>query len=473
MNQTQVIQQKIMTIFPSYGSPLKKQLAIDETEKLFRTLAGSLAQQKPSWSTIRGLCSAKNDFTTEPPVLVNKKGTVFPLWKIVLDFEMNWLKKRTKTISVLDYGAVGDGEKDCTTAFKKALDSGFRRVIIPPGKYVIRGIEVPSHTELIGSGINQTILILHKDAPKKARLITNKHHLNGNHHIHIEGMSLDWNVTRLSNTEKTASGGTYSSGITLAQVKYAVIRNVKIVDPGLHGIDVTSPLYNYSGDGLRATGGSQYVWIDQIETSGFGDDGITTHHSDHLFISNSYAHHPSGRSHKKGYSNSNGIEVDDGSQHVTLVNNHTAFCFGGVEIKAHETSSAASDVQIVGHFSEHDNRSYNFRHIGHHQGDDDYSKSAFGIRATFLAACYPQTTNLYMASTPRALVVSAYQKVAIHHFFAVTKQEIRSDEIALSIQYRAGEVAVKGIQLKNYEQAKKPVRIGKETGRVYLDGYGD
>src|SRR5690606_34997293 len=102
----------------------------------------------------------------------------------------------------------------------------------------------------------------------KARLITNKHHLNGNHHIYIEGMSLDWNVTRLSSTEKTATGGTYSSGITLAKVKYAVIRNVKIINPGLHGIDVTSTLYNYSGDGLRATGGSQYVWIDQIETSG-------------------------------------------------------------------------------------------------------------------------------------------------------------------------------------------------------------
>lgn len=469
MNQEQVIQQKLTAIFPSYSSRIKKIKAIDETEKLFRTLTGSLAKQKTGRFTVNGLSYRKNDFTTEPPVLVGKEGNVFPLWKIVLDFEMTWLKKRTKEVSVLDYGAVGDGKKDCTKAFKKALAKGFRRVIIPPGKYVVRGIEIPSHTELIGSGINQTVLILHKNAPKKTRLITNKQHLNGNHHIYIEGMSLDWNVTRLSSTEKTASGGTYSSGITLAQVKYAIIRNVKITDPGLHGVDVTATLYNYSGDGRRANGGSQYVWIDQIETSGFGDDGITTHHSDYIFISNSYAHHPSGRSHKKNYANSNGIEVDDGSQHVTLVNNHTAFCFGGVEIKAHETSSAASDIQIIGHLSEHDNRSYNFRHIGHHQEDDAYSKSAFGIRGTFLAACYPQLSELYAASTPRALVVSAYQKVAIHHFFAVTKQEDRSEKIALSIQYRAGEVAIKEVRLKNYEQATKSFRIGKETGRVYID----
>ncbi|AEB29067.1 pre-neck appendage protein [Carnobacterium sp. 17-4] len=469
MNQEQAIQQKLTAIFPMYESPMQKQRAIKQTEDLFRTLTGRLAEPKMNGLKINGPSRTKTDFTTERPVLVDQNGKVSPLWKIVLDYEMTWLENKLTTVSVVDYGAIGDGKLDCTKAFKKALSSGYRRVLVPPGKYVVRGIELPSCTELIGSGIDETVLILHKDAPKKTRLITNKHYLNGNHHIRIEGMSLDWNVARLKGHEKTASGGTFSSGITLAHVKYALVRNVKISDPGLHGIDVTSPVYNYLGDGLRARGGSEYIWIDQIEASGFGDDGITTHHSDYIFISNSYAHHPSGRAHKKGYSNSNGIEIDDGSQHVTLTNNHTAFCFGGVEIKAHETSSAASDTQIIGHFSDHDNRSYNFRHIGHHQAEESYSMSAFGIRATFLAACYPQVTKLYTASTPRALVVSAYQKVAIHHFFTITKLENRLDKIALSVQYRAGEVAIKEIRLKNYEGAKKPIRLGKETGRVYID----
>ena len=469
MNQEQTIQQKLESVFPIYSSPITKQKAIDETEELFRTLKGKLANQTTSWSIRNGFSNKKTDFTTEPPVLVSKTGKVYPLWKVVLDFEMSWLKKKIKTVSVLDYGAKGDGKTDCTAAFKRALSSGYRQVIIPPGKYIVRGIELPSHTELIGSGTNQTYLILHNDAPKKTRLITNKQHLKGNHHIRIEGMSLDWNVTRLSKNEKTASGGTFSSGITLAHVKYGIVRNVNITNPGLHGIDITSPMYNYFGDGLRAKRGSRYIWIDQIETEGFGDDGITTHHSDYIFISNSYAHHPSGRSHKKGYANSNGIEIDDGSQHVTLANNQTAFCFGGIEIKAHETSSAASDIQIIGHYSQQDNRSYNFRHIGHHQGDDAYSKSAFGIRALFLVAFCPQKTDLYTASTPRALVVSAYQKVAINHFLAETKKDKSSDKIALSIQYRAGEVAIKHVQLKGYDHTKMPVRVGKGTGQVKID----
>ncbi|UDE96150.1 hypothetical protein LHA31_05420 [Carnobacterium viridans] len=46
MNQEQMIRQKIAFIFPSYASPIKKQNAIDETEKIFRTLAGKLAEQK-------------------------------------------------------------------------------------------------------------------------------------------------------------------------------------------------------------------------------------------------------------------------------------------------------------------------------------------------------------------------------------------------------------------------------------------
>src|SRR3954469_1428034 len=105
--------------------------------------------------------------------------------------------------------------------------------------------------------------------------------------------------------------------------------------------------------------------------------------------SDSHMCDPSGRSHKKGFSNSNGIEVDDGSRNVLLVHNSTARCFGGVEIKAHQNSSAASNVQIVGHISVNDNRCYNFRHIGHHKSTAIESKSASNIMAMNLAAITP------------------------------------------------------------------------------------
>lgn len=473
MKQTTVIQELLSVTFPDYSQVAKKQVAIEETEKQFNLLKGlNKIRKKPAHYLNSFIWSKeKTDFTTEPAVTVDAAGQVFPIWKSQLDQAMTRLSQQVRTVSVLDYGAVGDGKTDCTAAFKRAISSGRRRVIIPPGTYRTRGIKLPSYTELIGSGSGTTTLVLADSAPKRERLVTNLSYLKGNHFLRIEGLCLDWNIQRFSGAERSASGGTSSSGLTLAHVQYALVRDIIVKNPGLHGVDVTSAFYNYFGDGKRARLGSRYIWIDQVEASGFGDDGITTHHSDNILISNSFLHHPSGRAHKKGQSNSNGIEVDDGSQHVTLTNNLTAYCFGGIEIKAHETSSAASDTQIIGHYSYHDNRSYNFRHIGHHSLTDAASQSAFGIRGTYLAAYYPQYTDLYRASTPRALVISAYQKVAINQFVAEAQLPTAPDTIAISVQYRAGEVVIRNVQLKNYNDADKAIRISKTTGAVRVSEF--
>ena len=54
---------------------------------------------------------------------------------------------------------------------------------------------------------------------------------------------------------------------------------------------------------------------------------------------------------------------------MSLVNNKTENCFGGLEIKAHEPTSAASDVVFNNHLDIRSIRSYNIRHIGHHKSD--------------------------------------------------------------------------------------------------------
>ncbi|MEJ7192741.1 right-handed parallel beta-helix repeat-containing protein, partial [Staphylococcus epidermidis] len=92
------------------------------------------------------------------------------------------------------------------------------------------------------------------------------------------------------------------------------------------------------------------IFIDNGEAYGCGDDGITTHHSRYITISNCYAHTPTGGS------NNNGIEIDDGSQFVFLSNNRTKGNFGGLEIKAHSNANAASGVFVNGHISIEDTR---------------------------------------------------------------------------------------------------------------------
>ena len=446
----------------------------DKTDKLFKNFNKEpvqIASEKMTFGSllkniVKGivrvfLASSEKDSGNAYDPLFDEQGRAYPQWLKLLEEEyQKLLTKANREVNVLDFGAVGDGKTDDTEAFRKAIGRGRVTVRIPAGQFITRGIRLPSWTILAGEGKGKTIIKLHDDAPKGTRLITNSHHRRGNRNIYVEGISLDWNVERLGNAEKTATWGNHSSCLTYAHVTYGWVKNVEGINPGLHCFDVSSTLYDYSGDGFRAQGGSKYIWLDQLNGYGFGDDGITTHHSDYIFISNSHMCDPSGRAHKKGFSNSNGIEVDDGSRFVWLVNNSSARCFGGVEIKAHHNSSAASDIQIIGHLSVNDNRSFNFRHIGHHKGTDPESKTAFNIRASNLVSIQPVFTRLYAGSTPRGMVVSAYRNVVINNFVLIGDPNYDyKDNPVIAVQYRARNITLNNVTLQNFKKAGADIKV--------------
>lgn len=393
--------------------------------------------------------------------IVDKHGNVYPEWIDTLNDEYNHLLEEIdREVNIEDFGAIGDGKTDCTDAFQKAIGKGHVKIFVPQGVFLTKEIRLPSWVCLIGAGKGKTTLKLADSAPKGSRLITNRNHRTGNRNIFIKGMSLNWNVERLGNVEKTSTWGNHSSCLLFANVKFGWVKDVEAINPGLHCFDVSSTLYNYLGDGYRARGGSEFIWLDQLNGYGFGDDGITTHHSDNIFISNSHMCDPSGKAHKKGFSNSNGIEIDDGSRNVWLWNNSTARCFGGVEIKAHHTSSAANHVCIIGHISVNDNRSYNFRHIGHHKEQDPESKTAINIRAANLVSMHPIETHLYESSTPRAMVVSAYKNVAVSHFTAIgdPKYDYKGEPV-IAVQYRSRNIAFAHLRIKDFTTAGHDIKV--------------
>ena len=407
------------------------------------------------------LTAYRSDIVEPSRSIIGKNGSVVPDWMDRLDFEYDRMQSTITTeINVVDCGAVGDGRTDCTIAFKKAIGNGRVKVMVPPGIYVTKGIGLPSWTWLIGSGAGKTTIKLHDQAPKGARLVTNTNHWKGNNHLIVQGLSLDWNVARLGDEPKTSTWGNHSSCLTYANVTYGWVKEVEAINPGLHCFDISSTLYNYGGDGYRARGGSKYIWLDQLTGYGFGDDGITTHHSDYIFISNSHMCDPSGRAHKKGFSNSNGFEIDDGSRNVLLVNNSSTRCFGGVEIKAHQNSSAASNVQIIGHISVNDNRSYNFRHIGHHKRTDSESLTAYNIMAVNLAAIAPVYSDLYKDSSPRGMVISAYKNVVINHLTLIGDRDydFQGNPVA-AIQYRARNVLLNNVSINDFKNAGAMIKI--------------
>ncbi|MDN4071463.1 glycosyl hydrolase family 28-related protein [Fictibacillus terranigra] len=396
-----------------------------------------------------------------PQIETDEEGGIYPDWKKKLDQALIHLEQEIEQeVNVRDFGAAGDGITDDTEAFRKAIGHGRAKVLIPAGVYITRGIRLPSWTMLIGAGKGLTTIKLHDKAPRGRQLVTNASHWRGNHHIYVQGMSLDWNVERLDPYKKTASGNNQSSCLTYAHVTFGWVKEVEGINPGLHCFDVSSAIYTYFGDATRARRSSRYIWLDQLNGYGFGDDGITTHHSVNILISNCHLCDPSGRSHKEGFSNSNGIEVDDGSRNVMLLNNSTTRCFGGVEIKAHHNSAAASNTQIVGHISINDNRAYNFRHIGHHIETDPESKTAFNIKASHIVAVSPIRTPLYKDSTPRAMVISAYKNVAINHFTVIGDPEYdyRGEPI-IAVQYRSRNIILHDLNIRNFKTAGADIKV--------------
>ncbi|MEX5936912.1 peptidase G2 autoproteolytic cleavage domain-containing protein [Mammaliicoccus sciuri] len=366
-------------------------------------------------------------------------------------------KKIERIINVNDYGADPTGQTDSTEAFKKAFGNGGRHIHMTEGTYIVSGLKLPSNTVLSGEGYVATTIKLSDDAPAEAIAITNLD-MNGiAENIGIEGLCVDGNRDRQGGVLKPA-GGSLSSGVRLAGVKQGYVKNVKTKNTLLHGIDVTyaSDEYSYAGDGVRVSRHleSEYIWIDGCETTGFGDDGITTHHSRKIYITNNYSHHPF-----KGGGNNNGIEVDDASQYVYLDNNITEENFGGLEIKGHEPTSAASHVFVNNHISINDNRSYNIRHIGHHTAKDAQSKTAYDVVLNNCTAVTPYKNDVYPGSTPRAMVISAFRNVQISNFTAIGDGTFTAGQPVIAIQYRAENVTLNGLNIRGFKDASADVQI--------------
>ena len=119
-------------------------------------------------------------------VKVDPEGNMFPDWKGMLDEEyLNLHKNMVKEVHVEDFGAIGDGKTDNTLAFKKAIGNGKVKVIVPAGVFITKGIQLPSWTMFVGAGKGVTTIKLHDAADKGTRLITNKNHWKGNHHLYV------------------------------------------------------------------------------------------------------------------------------------------------------------------------------------------------------------------------------------------------------------------------------------------------
>ncbi|MGW7796872.1 peptidase G2 autoproteolytic cleavage domain-containing protein [Staphylococcus xylosus] len=394
---------------------------------------------------------------TNQPLLSKRLKYDFEIIKNKMEENFNYLNKKIERIvNVNDYGADPTGEQDSTQAFKEALRGGNVHVHMTAGNYKVTGIRLPNNTVLSGEGKDITTIKFADETPAENIVITNEDMSGNAHNIGIKDFTVNGNKWRQDKTLK-ASGGSLSSNVRFAGVKHGFASNVKSVDALLHGFDITyaSDTYFYEGDGVRVNEEleSRYIHIDNCEASGFGDDGITTHHSRYLLITNNYSHHATGGG------NNNGIEVDDGSQHVMLDNNMTEMNYGGIEVKAHAPASAPNNVLISNHMSIHDSRAYNLRHIGHHRAGDPKSKTAHSLMLSNCTAVEPYDNKIYPNTTPRALIISAYRNVQVNNFSAVGDGKFTAGQPAIAVQFMSENIMLNNINVTGFKNSQADIKI--------------
>ncbi|MCJ1787218.1 peptidase G2 [Staphylococcus warneri] len=386
------------------------------------------------------------------------------------------LKKIQRIVNVDDFGGDPTGQRDSTKAFKDALGNGNVLVTMSAGTYLTTGIKMPNNSRLVGQGKDITTIKFMDSTPAENIGITNLKMSGFAENISLEKFSFDGNKFRQSKSLKPA-GGSRSSNIRFAGVTNGFVQNVKSFNALLHCIDVTyaNDDYYYQGDGNRVPESleSKHIYIDNCEVYGTGDDGITTHHSRYITISNCYAHSPTGGGNK------NGIEIDDGSQFVFLNDNYTQGNFGGLEIKAHAPASAAGGVFVNNHMSVEDLRSYNIRHIGHHRSKTDVrSVTAYNIMLNNCVALRPKYNGIYPGATPRAMVISAYKNVLINNFTAIGDNDFNkidggktdNNMPVVAVQFMSENVSMNNINISGFKTAGQDIKFygGDNRGSRFI-----
>lgn len=380
--------------------------------------------------------------------------------------------KIERIVNVNDYGADPTGEKDSTEAFKQAFGNGGHHVHMTEGTYIVSGLKLPSNTILSGEGKKQTLIKLNENAPHDVTVISNKDLDGTAHDIQLRDFKVDGNKFRQDGaiSEKNG-GGSRSSNIRFAGVTHGYIDNIESVDAILHSFDITyaSEEYYNEGDGVRVNEEleSKYVRINNCEAWGYGDDGITTHHSRYLVVSNNYLHHP-----KPLHGNCNGIEIDDGTRFSMVYGNITEQNYQGVEVKAHGKTSAPDGILVDNHLSIEENRSYQIRHLEHHRPkeNDPISKTAHGVILSNLIALHPYQNGVNKGNvTSKALVISAYDNVIVSNFTAIGDGRFTPGTPAIAVQFSARNVKLDNINISGFKNASSDIKIyGRNNSKDHI-----
>jgi hypothetical protein len=372
--------------------------------------------------------------------------------------------KLSEIISVKDFGAKGDGIANdwnaIQTAFNTAASSA--KVYIPKGIYMIsQELKIPSNSYIYGTGIGSTIIKLSSTADASQCVMTNSQNTRsvitnqGNENITIKDLELDGNVSRFPGSYSPV-GDTSGTGLCFANVHNALVERVSVHDTCRHCIDIGAPETSITFNPLDYVPNPSFnVHLKDIIAYGAGDDNITTHFSHNITIENAYVPYTGGT---EIPTNSNGIEIDDGSYDITIIGGYIKNCRRGLEVKGHSWAPAGKRIQVYGLTCENNVRNFGIRHLGFDSTD---SKTAFDVSLYNCTSIAP-VSSTQTTDGPRSLQISNYDGVFVKDFRVVGEHNATR---AVTIQERARNVFIDGITFTQISGAV----TGVTDGLLYID----
>ncbi|MCF0257126.1 MAG: hypothetical protein HUK10_12740 [Bacteroides heparinolyticus] len=266
-------------------------------------------------------------------------------------------KRECTYISTDFYGLVAGSVVDMSVALNKALqaakNSKYKRLVCTAGTfYVNTALKVPSGVTISGSGNYASAIMALPTMPIIENVIQNEKHVykvfgtDYDEDIHIENITIDAN-NRARNPSETWMDATQGTTILFSNVRNSSIKNCWVRRNLQHGIDVCAGYYFDDGNiDDNAVGGSYNIVIkDCLVQNTQLDDLITTHNSRDIVINRCRVWNDDPLMVWSG--NQHGIEIDDGSFNVTVMDCYAENVITGFQQKGHATTMPARSVKFI------------------------------------------------------------------------------------------------------------------------------
>jgi hypothetical protein len=277
------------------------------------------------------------------------------------------------------------GTTDMTAAIQSALDSA-PIVVFPDGVLMVSDtVRAPSNRMLFGSGkplvtpntyptaptfSGGTLIRMLSSVGRATNVLQIGTRDTPSNNVTLSDLGVDFNRARWSESGGDNDGEEmHSTAIGIYGSENVRLNRVAAADGYKHSVDVTAPDYGrgQSAATVYDDQPARYVWLNEVYACGAGDDNITTHQCEYVYINDCVSEHPTGEAVP---GNSNPFEIDDGSRSVFITN-----CVGiggdnGLQIKGHNDAPAPYDIVVNGFQAINNRLGVEVRHTGWYSATD-------------------------------------------------------------------------------------------------------